>query len=101
MTAGMTLSPISLVFSLNCLQKSIRFSPCGPRTVPIGGAGLALPAGTCRFKVVFTFLAIRLRSPLTLRHFAHGLDPAYRRTSTSRVEKSNALSEVEGLLNYQ
>jgi len=42
--AGMTEPRISLVFSLNSLQKSMILMPWGPRAVPTGGAGLAEPA---------------------------------------------------------
>src|SRR3989344_7931183 len=58
MITGITESPLSLVPSLNLLQKSMRFNPWGPRAVPTGGAGLALPAGICSFIVVLIFLAI-------------------------------------------
>src|SRR5207237_515941 len=31
----------------NCLQNSMMFTPCWPSAGPIGGEGLAEPAGTC------------------------------------------------------
>ncbi len=34
------------VFALNALQNSMMFTPCWPSAGPIGGAGLAFPAGT-------------------------------------------------------
>src|ERR1700739_957241 len=43
------------VLALNCLQKSMMFTPCGPSAVPTGGAGVALPAGSCNLMVVCTF----------------------------------------------
>src|SRR5690348_12255191 len=43
------------VFALNCLQKSMMFSPWGPSAVPTGGAGVALPAGNCSLMVVCIF----------------------------------------------
>src|SRR5438067_11807304 len=43
------------VFALNCLQKSMMLTPCGPSTVPTGGAGVALPAGSSIFSVARTF----------------------------------------------
>src|SRR5215472_19257302 len=46
------------VLALNCLQKSMMFSPCGPRAVPTGGAGVAFAAGNCSFTTAFTFFAI-------------------------------------------
>src|SRR5712692_533942 len=48
------------VLALNCLQKSIIFKPCGPSAVPTGGAGVALPAGSCSLMVVCIFLAMSL-----------------------------------------
>ena len=54
-SAGMTVSPIEAVRSLYALQNSMMLSPCGPSAVPIGGAGVALPAGICRRMTVLTF----------------------------------------------
>src|SRR5579864_4620020 len=48
------------VLALNCLQKSMMFRPCGPSAVPTGGAGVALPAGSCSLMVVCIFLAMSL-----------------------------------------
>src|SRR5687767_5540303 len=46
MTAGMVMpASMVLVRSLNCLQKSMMFTPCWPSAGPTGGAGLAAPAG--------------------------------------------------------
>ena len=39
------------VLALNCLQKSMMFTPCGPKAVPTGGAGVAFIAGNCNFTV--------------------------------------------------
>src|SRR6188472_4164733 len=49
------------VRALNSLQKAMMLMPCGPRAVPTGGAGLALPAGICNFTNPVTFFAIELR----------------------------------------
>ena len=48
-TTGMIRPSWSLadVFALNALQNSMMLTPCGPRAVPTGGAGVALPAGIC------------------------------------------------------
>src|SRR5438876_1045241 len=35
--------------ALNCLQNSMMLTPCGPSAGPTGGAGFALPAGSCSF----------------------------------------------------
>src|SRR5579883_2218162 len=43
------------VLALNCLQKSMMLTPCGPSAVPTGGAGVALPAGNCSLMVVCSF----------------------------------------------
>src|SRR5215472_1842032 len=52
------------VLALNCLQKSMMLSPCGPRAVPTGGAGVAFAAGNCSFTTALTFFAI----PYPLHH---------------------------------
>src|ERR1035441_9905398 len=44
-------------------------SPCGPSAVPIGGAGVALPAGICSRMTVLTFFlptSTSLAQPLDL-----------------------------------
>src|SRR5205085_11963098 len=43
-STGMTLPRWDSVAALYCLQKSVMFTPCGPRAVPTGGAGVAWPA---------------------------------------------------------
>src|SRR5215208_3765278 len=37
--------------------------PCGPSAVPTGGAGVALPAGSCSVSTIRIFLATGSRSP--------------------------------------
>src|SRR5580658_9406941 len=49
-----------LVLALNCLQKSMMLTPCGPSAVPTGGAGVALAAGNCNLTTACTFFAILL-----------------------------------------
>src|SRR5689334_13685116 len=52
------ISPSSFdVFALKFLQKSMILTPCGPRAVPTGGAGVALPAAICSLTIACTFLA--------------------------------------------
>ena len=46
------------VAALYCLQNSIVCTPCGPRAVPTGGAGVAAPAGSW----IFTMAATRRRA---------------------------------------
>src|SRR5204862_3604322 len=35
------------VLALNCFTNSMMLTPCGPRAVPTGGAGVAAPACSC------------------------------------------------------
>jgi hypothetical protein len=49
MTTGMINPAWLCVLELNALQNSMMFAPCCPSAGPIGGAGVALPAGTCSF----------------------------------------------------
>src|SRR5436853_1377674 len=44
-SAGTMLPVCDSVAALYCLQNSMMFTPCGPRAVPTGGAGVAFPAG--------------------------------------------------------
>jgi hypothetical protein len=48
------LGRLAGVLALNALQKSIILTPCGPRAVPTGGAGVALPSGICNFTCAVT-----------------------------------------------
>jgi hypothetical protein len=56
-TTGITMPAWLCVRALNCLQNSMMFTPCGPRAVPTGGAGLAAPAGHCSFTIAWIFFA--------------------------------------------
>src|SRR5690606_5593968 len=67
------------VASLFALTKSIRLTPCGPSTVPTGGAGVACPAGSWILTVVSSFfLAIEIASVLlnVVEAELHGRVPA-------------------------
>src|SRR5207249_1837390 len=58
MTAGMIMpASMVLVRSLNCLQKSMMFTPCWPSAGPTGGAGFAAAAGIWSLICVFIFFA--------------------------------------------
>src|SRR6516164_2180456 len=46
------------VWALNALQNSMMLRPRWPSAGPIGGDGLAAPAGTCNFREPVTFFAI-------------------------------------------
>src|SRR5215470_648798 len=48
----------ALVLALNCLQNSMMLTCAWPSAGPIGGAGVALPAGICSFTLPVTFFAI-------------------------------------------
>src|SRR3974390_2203844 len=54
----MTLPRWDSVAALYCLQKSMMLTPCGPRAVPTGGAGVAAPAFSCTLTTaaIFFFL---------------------------------------------
>src|SRR5450830_942631 len=49
---------IPWVWALNALQNSMMFKPRWPKAGPIGGDGLALPAGTCSLTKPTIFFAI-------------------------------------------
>src|SRR6476620_5203932 len=46
-STGITLPRMDSVWALYALQNSMMFTPCGPRAVPTGGAGVAAPACSC------------------------------------------------------
>src|SRR5438132_3160422 len=48
------------VRALNSLQNAMMLIPCGPRAVPTGGAGFALPAGICSLTNPTAFFAMLL-----------------------------------------
>src|SRR5437867_6274800 len=52
----MTWPAYCCVASLYCRQKSMMFTPCCPRAVPTGGAGVAWPALIWSFTTAWTFL---------------------------------------------
>jgi hypothetical protein len=59
-TTGITIPLWLCVRALNCFTNSMMFTPCGPRAVPTGGAGVAAPAGHCNFTNAWIFFAIAL-----------------------------------------
>src|SRR5580700_3261384 len=63
MSTGMTVPFIDSVAALYCLTNSMVWMPWGPRAVPTGGAGVALPAGNWIRTIAVTWrLAIRRSS---------------------------------------
>src|SRR5579875_2923556 len=69
-STGTTCPTRSSVAALYCLTNSIVWTPWGPRAVPTGGAGVALPAGSWILTMAVTRrLAIGGEFPfLELRH---------------------------------
>src|SRR5271154_4302335 len=61
---------VPCVLALNCLQNSMMLRPRWPSAGPIGGDGLAAPAGTCSLIRPMTSFAIMLslRASHTKRH---------------------------------
>src|SRR5436189_3238177 len=59
-TTGMMRPSSFAVRALKFLQKSMMLTPWGPRAVPTGGAGVALPAAIWSFTSAWIFLAIVL-----------------------------------------
>src|SRR5438270_12718291 len=56
-----TIWPVWLaVRSLYSLTKPMMLTACGPKPVPTGGAGVALPAGSCSLTIALTLLAMYL-----------------------------------------
>src|SRR5579859_160035 len=62
-SAGITMPTWLAVRSLYSLQNAIILTPCGPSAVPIGGAGLALPAGICSLTTALTRFAMLVTTP--------------------------------------
>src|SRR5687767_14245910 len=59
-TQGITIPLWLWVRALNCFTNSMMFTPCGPRAVPTGGAGVAAPAGHWSFTIAWIFFAMLL-----------------------------------------
>ena len=57
-TTGIIIPDCACVAALNSLQNAIMLTPCEPSAGPIGGAGFAAPAGTCKRTMPVTFFAI-------------------------------------------
>src|SRR5690242_3405424 len=69
----MTLPRMDSVWALYALQNSMMFTPCGPRAVPTGGAGVAAPAWSC----TLTSAAIFFFGGMLLLFLSRGHDEAY------------------------
>src|SRR3989442_9352982 len=57
-STGVIIPCACAVLALNCFTNSMMFTPCGPRAVPTGGAGVACPAGTWSFTTAIIGLAM-------------------------------------------
>src|SRR5918993_1516649 len=62
----MTLPRMDSVWALYALQKSMMLTPCGPRAVPTGGAGVAAPACSWTFTSAAIFFLGGIDSSLSL-----------------------------------
>src|SRR6266849_10275746 len=80
------------VRSLYSLQNAIILTPCGPRAVPIGGAGLAFPAGICSLTTVLTRFAIQFYTPRNSLDFLDLQEIQYHRRFST--EKGNKYSDL-------
>src|SRR5580693_5108464 len=86
------------VCALNALQNSMMLRPRCPSAGPIGGDGLALPAGTCSLIIPTIFLAIlyphpprRSRGPCRHRSARGSMDPGLRRDARTAAPCSHLL----------
>ena len=61
---------------MKALQNSMMLTPCGPKAVPTGGAGVALPAGICSLTEPVTFFAISFLKMRARRADAKSFPPA-------------------------
>src|SRR3954470_12616892 len=69
----MTFPRMDSVWALYALQKSMMLTPCGPRAVPTGGAGVAAPAWSC----TLTSAAIFFLGGMLLLFLSRGHDEEY------------------------
>src|SRR6188508_2841277 len=74
-STGITLPRMASVWALYALQNSMMFTPCGPRAVPTGGAGVAAPACSC----TLTSAAIFFLGGMLLLFLFRGHDEGVRR----------------------
>src|SRR6478609_10604804 len=73
-STGITLPRIDSVWALYALQNSMMFTPCGPRAVPTGGAGVAAPAWSCTLTSAAIFF---LGGMFVLLFLSRGHDEEY------------------------
>src|SRR5450830_628766 len=95
------------VCALNALQNSMMFRPRRPSAGPIGGDGLALPAGTCSFTKPTIFFAM-LYSLRVKRHAGQatstwlpGVDDSGFDAAPSRVAQQPASRKNSGLFDLR
>ena len=88
----------ALVFALNSLVKPGMLIPWGPNVEPTGGAGVALPAGSCNLTTAVIFFAIIKYSSYVVKQISHEKDLTY---SPTNISSSPYLSEsVEIEISY-
>src|SRR5436305_11219846 len=97
MTTGKVTPRWSLVRSLNCETNCPMLTPCWPSAGPTGGAGVAVPPGTCSLICAVTAFAIApslVRGPLSVvrcllqRTTDHGQRTLYDVCSTCQYSSS-------------
>src|SRR5436305_7590529 len=76
-STGRIVPSCACVRELNSLQKAMMLIPWGPRAVPTGGAGFALPAGICSLTKPTAFFAMILLSSCPAAR-AHSWPSAFR-----------------------
>src|SRR3954469_24081572 len=87
-STGMTFPRMDSVWALYALQKSMMLTPCGPRAVPTGGAGVAAPAWSC----TLTSAAIFFLGGIALLLPSRGHDERSRTAPCHRVLPGEAVS---------
>src|SRR6476619_1166956 len=71
-STGITLPRMDSVWALYALQNSMMFTPCGPRAVPTGGAGVAAPACSCTLTSAAIFFLGGIAFSLSCGHDGGG-----------------------------
>src|SRR6202050_1556770 len=93
-STGMMLPRCDSVAALYCLQKSMMLTPCGPRAVPTGGAGVATPAFSCTLTTAAIFFFLGAMSLSVLRNWSNW-------SVSRRPPRSDLADLIEGQLNWR
>src|SRR6476620_3514445 len=98
-STGITLPRMDSVWALYALQNSMMLTPCGPRAVPTGGAGVAAPACSCTLTSAAIFFLGGISFSLSCGHDGGGA-PCHSYWVSRRVTLSlAALGTASTLLN--